>query len=119
MRKRRALLLCSKNLPGESLEVVLRSIEDLVLIGPWEADAQALARIAEHHPDIVLIAEADEQSQTASNLISQILERFPDLPVFYSTLAQNVVRVYTSHELPAQTTDLLETIRRVPDHPQH
>ncbi|RIK49106.1 MAG: hypothetical protein DCC57_12905, partial [Chloroflexi bacterium] len=77
------------------------------LIGPWPLDRQALARLAEEAPDVVLVAEGE----TPDALSVQILEHYPDLPVVRIGLSQNVVRLYSSRTIPAHSTALIETIR--------
>lgn len=114
MKKRRVLLLCAEHLLGEGLENLLNTLEDVTLIGPWVLDAEVLSRIATNKPDVVLIAEEKDQSEKISALTAQILENYPYLPVIQSKLTRNVVRVYTSLELPARSADLIEAIRKLP-----
>lgn len=114
MEKRRVLLLCVQSLLSESLENVLEQVEDVELIGPWVLDQNALARLSEGTPDIVLIAEEDGEGESVASLTAQILEQHPELPVVRVGLAQNVIRLYTSRTLPAHSADLIETIRSLP-----
>jgi DNA-binding NarL/FixJ family response regulator len=120
--KRRVLLLCAslegthpQLLLGEALENILSKVEDVELVGTWALDDQALARLAQGLPDILLIAE-EEAGESASSLTAQVLERYPDLPVVRVGLMQNVVRLYTSRTLPARSADLIEAIRGLPVH---
>jgi chemotaxis response regulator CheB len=120
--KRRVLLLCAslegthpQLLLGEALENVLSKVEDVELVGTWALDDQALARLAQGLPDILLIAE-EEAGEQATSLTAQVLERYPDLPVVRVGLLQNVVRLYTSRTLPARSADLIEAIRSLPVH---
>jgi DNA-binding NarL/FixJ family response regulator len=120
--KRRVLLLCAslegthpQLLLGEALENVLSKVEDVELVGTWTLDDQALARLAQGLPDILLIAE-EEAGEQATSLTAQVLERYPDLPVVRVGLMQNVVRLYTSRTLPARSADLIEAIRSLPVH---
>jgi len=114
MDKRRVLLLCAHPLLGESLENILRKVEDVDLVGPWDLDERALTYLSQESPDIVVVAEAEGEDKSKVSLTSQILERFPDLPVVRVGLAQNVVRLYTSRALPARSADLIEAIRSLP-----
>lgn len=114
MDKRRVLLLSVQSLLSESLENVLSQVEDVELIGPWKLDGHALDRLAERAPDVVLVAEEAEECDNTASFTSQILERYPELPVVRVALGQSVVRLYTSQALPARTADLLETIRSLP-----
>lgn len=109
--KKRVLLLYTRHLLGESLEKLLRDQGDIQLLGPWLLDAQAFSRVAAEQPDLVLIAEDEAAPEKIVKLTSQILEAYPNLPVIHSTLTRNVVRIYTSQELPASRADLIEAIR--------
>jgi hypothetical protein len=113
MKKRRVLLCCAEHLLGEALENLLRAMEDVALLGPCVLDIQILNSIAEQNPDILLIATESEQSENISNLTTKIMEKHPNLPIILSTLTKNVVRVYTSRELPARADDLLNVIRNL------
>lgn len=120
MDKRRVLLLYASPtgrppqlLLAEALENILSKVEDVVLIGPWALDEQMLARLSQELPDIVLIVE-EEDGEDVISLTARILEHHSDLPVVRVGLAQNVVRLYMSHTLPARSTDLVEAIRSLP-----
>jgi len=114
MGKRRVLLLCVESLLGESLERILGQLEDIELVGPWELGADVLTRLPEAMPDIALIAQEGEESENVASLTSQILERYPDLPIARIGLMENVIRVYASQTLPARSADLIDVIRSLP-----
>lgn len=111
MEKRRVMLFCARHLLGESLQNLLGAMEHVDLIGPYVLSPSNIGRIEQVTPDVVLIAEDDDQFEGGSALTTEILERFPNLPVLHSTLTRNVVKVYTSRELPARSADLAEVIR--------
>jgi chemotaxis response regulator CheB len=114
MEKKRVLLLCSEHLLGESLVNLLRALEEVILVGSLALDNQVIQRIARHQPDVVLIGvEADQEAELFA-LTARIMDRFPDLPVIYSSLTRNAIRVYTSREVPAQTADLLDLLHEIP-----
>lgn len=119
MEKRRVALLCSQHLLGESLEHVLRNIEDVELIGSWPYDAEVLPQLTDHPIDLLMIAEEEIPSQQAAHLIAQIFEAYPNLPVINVTLEQNVLRIYTSRTLPARSADLIDAIRQLPFNRDH
>jgi DNA-binding NarL/FixJ family response regulator len=114
MSKRRVLLVCSQHLFGESMETVLRAEADVELIGPWDLGEEVCSRIAAASPDAVLIVEDDSQSERGANLTSAIMEAYPELPIIRARLSENVVRIHSTHILPARGTDLIETIRNLP-----
>ena len=116
MGKRRVALVCNKHLLGESLEHILGNLEDVELIGAWTCDAQLLPHLSNQPIDLLLIADEEPPSDQTTHLTVQILEAYPDLPVIRVTLGQNVLRIYTSHTLPARSADLVEAIRRLPLH---
>ncbi|MCP4536560.1 MAG: hypothetical protein GY832_05385 [Chloroflexi bacterium] len=111
MNKPRVLLLCIQSLLGESLENILAQEKSIELVGPWDLDAPVLARLSKDTPDVVLVAEAESESEKAATLIAQILDHYPDMTVIRVGLGQDTVRVYVSHAVPARAVDLIEAIR--------
>lgn len=114
MNKKRVLLLCAEPLLSESLENLLGGLEDVRLIGPCELDKRALGRIAEHKPDVVLVADGRDPSYKVHLLLTRVLEKYPGLPVIHSTLSHNRVSIFTSQVLPARAAELIDAIRRLP-----
>lgn len=114
MSKRRVLLVCSQHLFGAGMEGILRAARDVELIGPWGLGDDVCARIAEASPSVVLIVDEDSKSEASVELTSAIMERNPNLPIIRAGLTENVVRVHSTHVLPASGADLLETIRNLP-----
>ncbi len=114
LNKRRVLLLDTQPLLGKGLELILNQLEDVELIGPWDLDRPVLSRLAKQGPDIVLVAEDQEQSRRLTALIGRILERYPDLPVIRIGLERNRLRLYCSRSLPAHSANLIELIRSLP-----
>ncbi|MEE8390985.1 MAG: hypothetical protein V3S14_09355 [Anaerolineae bacterium] len=62
-------------------------------------------------PDVVLVAEAESESERVTALTVQILDLYPDMTVIRVGLDKDTVRVYTSHAVPACAVDLVEAIR--------
>ena len=114
MPTRRVLLVCSEHLFGESMEKILRAEADVELVGPWGWGEDICQRITEANPDVVLIADEDSRSEAAATLTSAIMEKNPNLPIIRAGLTENVVRVHSTHVMPASGADLLETIRNLP-----
>ena len=115
MPKRRVLLLCSQYLFGESMETVLRAEADVELIGPWGLGVEVCSRIPEASPDVVLIVDDDSQNEAGADLTSAIMEAYPELPIIRARLSESVLRVHSTHILPARGTDLIEIIRNLPE----
>ena len=115
MQKHCVLLLSDHPLLSEGLANLLGRIEDLVLIGPRSVSSFALSDLGACSPDVVLFAEQETDDAAANTILFQILQHVPDLPVIQVGLSDNtIVRVYTSHTLPARSADLIETIRKLP-----
>ncbi|MCK6584347.1 MAG: hypothetical protein L6Q49_14720 [Anaerolineales bacterium] len=114
MSKHRVLLVRSGHLFGESVERILRAETDVELVGPWGLGEEICSRITEASPDVVLIVDDASQSEASATLTSAIMEAHPKLPIIRAGLTENVVRVHSTHILPARGTDLIETIRNLP-----
>ena len=115
MPKQRVLLVCSQHLFGESVETILRAEADVELIGPWGLGEEVCSKITEASPSVVLIVDDDSQSEACARLTSAIMEAHPKLPIIRAGLTENVVRVHSTHILPARGTDLIATIRNLPE----
>jgi hypothetical protein len=113
MDKRRVLLICSPHLFGESMEQILRGVQDMELIGPWEAAGDLCSRIPEARPDVVVIVEL-EQHEPAFPLVASLIELFPELPVIRARLTESYFRIFSTHLLPARASDLVQAIRSLP-----
>ena len=105
------LLLSVQSLLSESLENILAQEKGIEFVGPWDLDALVLARLSTDTPDVVLVAEAESESEKAATLIAQILDHYPDVTVIRVGLGQDTVRIYASHAVPARAVDLMEAIR--------
>ena len=114
MEKRRVALLCAKQLLGESLEHLLKSSDEITLLGPWALGSRSLSHLAAMPVDVVMVVEPESGTEEASKITTQILDRFPDLPVIRVTLEKNIVRCYSSQTLPARSSDLIDLIRKLP-----
>ncbi|HLA97721.1 MAG TPA: hypothetical protein VJL34_04655 [Anaerolineales bacterium] len=112
MEQQRVLLVCSQHLLGESIESILRAAEGVELIGPWSLGEAICQRIAEVRPNVVVIAGDDLPDQAAS-LTLAIIEQFPEVSVIRTGMAENVLRVFSTHTLPARVTNLLNAIRQL------
>ena len=114
MTKRRVLLLSEGHLLGESLQQVLRAVEDVEMIGSFVFDDQVLARLRTHKPDLLIIADEQPPQAHAAYLTGLVLEAYPTLPVIRVTLEDAVLQVFTARTLPARSADLIDVIRHLP-----
>jgi hypothetical protein len=114
MDVRHVALFCSEHLLGESLAYLLNRMVEIELIGPWLIDEHALENLSSQFPDIVLIADGENQSEQAAILATSILDAYPELSVIRITLTQNVAHIYSSHAIPARSAELVDAIRGLP-----
>lgn len=112
MSKPRILLLSSQHLFGESMEMILRTEQDMELIGPWNLDEPGICqRLVSVQPSVVVIADESLHSDAAVELTKSIIEQHPELSVIRTGLSDNVFRIFSTHTVPARGADLLETVR--------
>lgn len=114
MSKRRILLLCTQPLFGEGLAAILHQESEIDLLGPFALADDSLTRIAEANPDAVLTAEGEKEDQTVSDLITQILQTHPSLPIIRTALRDQQVHLYTSASRPASRRGLIQILRNLP-----
>lgn len=115
MQKRRVLLVCSQHLFGESLETILRRVENVVLLGPIEISEEDIySQLLELRPDAVIVVDEGDTKMPASYLTAAILQEFPSLPVIRAGLEQNIVRVFSTCTIPARSSNLLAAILNLP-----
>ncbi|MEM2126561.1 MAG: hypothetical protein QXQ53_09230 [Candidatus Methanosuratincola sp.] len=114
MAKRRVALLSESDLFGDSLEHILRGVEDIETLGPWPLDSQLWPRLSENLPDLLVIAQDKASEERVSQMTAQILAKHPKLPIIMVTLDCNELFIYTSQVLHATSADLIELIRRLP-----
>jgi hypothetical protein len=62
-------------------------------------------------PSMVLVA-GESENDVSTHLISDLLKRFADVPIVWIEMEANVLRMYTSHTLPANSADLIDAIRQ-------
>ncbi len=112
MVRHRVLLICMLPLLSEGLHRILDKQEDLDLVTVEYADSGPLLAYSEaNHPDVILIA-GEREDDAATHLISNLLNYWTDTPIVWIELETNVIRKYTSHTLPANSRELIETIRQ-------
>jgi DNA-binding NarL/FixJ family response regulator len=115
MAQRRVLLLSAHPLLSEGLRNLLATTEGVELIGPYDPAEFSLSRLDDCAPDVALFAEQESDQAAMTAFMLQILRACPDLPVIQVGLSgKDMLRVYTSHALPARRADLIETIRHLP-----
>ncbi len=114
MFKRRVALLCDQNLLGEILEDILVNSDEVEFIGAWGFDDLNITRFAELPPGLLVIADEVPPRAQVSDLMAEIQTGNPEIPIIRVTLAQNDLRIYTSHSKPARRAELIDLIRQLP-----
>lgn len=114
MKKRHVLLIGEEHILGESLEKLLKGFSDIHHSGPKPLSDDISDHIAKIKPDVILITDVGEQQNRIAGIAAKILDLYPNIPVIHSSLSRNVVRIYSSHELPARSADLIDAIRSIP-----
>jgi DNA-binding NarL/FixJ family response regulator len=113
-KKYRVVLIGDDILLGEGLQNLLGRQNDVHLVGSWKLLPETIDLIPQVAPDVVLIAEGQSGDKAAAVLTTDIIERFPELPVIRIGLSQDVVRVYTMRVSPARSADLIGVIHNLP-----
>jgi len=94
------------------METILRAEKGIELVGPWELGAQDICkRLVDANPSVVVIADENLQNENAAELTKSIIEQHPEISVIRTGLGENVLRIVSTHTLPARGDNLLETIR--------
>ena len=112
MEKHPVLLVCLLPLLCEGLQRILEPLEDVECLCLPGADPLALeSGLKTFQPEMVLVA-GENENDASTHLIADLLKRFPDVPVVWVDLTTNVLRLYTSHTLPANSAALIDAIRQ-------
>ncbi len=114
MDKRQVVLVCERHLWGESLEYLLANASDVELIGCWDFDEPVVSRLKAQTPDILVVASDEFPSEHTTCLTAEVMDALPELTILHATPSQNVLRIYTSHTLPARQSELMNVIRNLP-----
>jgi hypothetical protein len=111
MEKSLVILIPLHPLLGEGLQRIFQNLEDVELLSLPCADLQTIdACLSQKRPDVVLLAGENEDDY-ATLLISKILKHYDDVPVVWVGLESNSLRLYTSHSVTANSSELIRTIR--------
>lgn len=105
------ILISLQPLLGEGLQRIFQSLDDIELLSLPCAELQTIdACLSQNRPDMVLLAGEKEDDYTTL-LISKILKHYEDIPVVWVELESNSLRLYTSHSLTANSSELIRAIR--------
>lgn len=114
MITRRVLLFSTQRLFGESVEQTLSQVEGLEICGHWPLDDLVMERLTAGLPDCVIFIDDSSVEDLLFNLTAQILDHYPDLPVFRVTLERSHMQIFNSQLVPARSAELIDLIQHLP-----
>src|SRR5512142_1452332 len=121
MEKRQVLLIQMQPLLGQGLQLIFQKLEDVNLICLECTNLPEIDACLNHtRPDIVLLA-GEKEDDPATHLIANMLRHYEDIPIVWIELETNILRLYTSHSLSANSAELIHAIRKnmgQKDHPR-
>jgi len=110
MQTHRVLLFCIQPLLSEGLQRIFQSFEDVELTSLEVSDLnQFEGKLSEFAPEMVVLA-GEKEDDNATHLISKMLKIYEDIPIIWIELETNLLRLYTSHSLSANSSALIQAI---------
>lgn len=107
MEKDCRVFLIGNSLFTESLAQMLAEAENITVVGTAVLPALDETAVIQSCPHVIILANAS--SQLSTNLLTQ----FPDIPIINADLNQNYVQIITSRRVSARRTDLLAAIHEL------
>ena len=105
------ILIQMQPLLGEGLQRIFQNLDDVNLVCLACTELPEINACLENiHPDMVLLAGEKEDDQ-ATHLISTLLKRYENIPIVWIELETTQLRLFTSHSLTANSTELINVIR--------
>ncbi|HUW11935.1 MAG TPA: hypothetical protein VM537_19570 [Anaerolineae bacterium] len=100
---------------GEGVEELLRHEPELEIVG-WETDPpQAVRRIKETHPDVIVLTDGEAATGLDAELLGLVREGF-HIRIVEVHLAANTLCLYCGEQQPIrEVRDLVDTVRHVCD----
>ena len=109
--ERRTVIIVGDSLFAEAFSQILTLSDWVSVVGCVPTLEAADALIAAHHPDVVIVAEADRVGATD---YGQLLKNDLDLPIIRADLNADSVQIITSHRIGIRPADLLAAIAELP-----
>jgi len=103
----RRVYIVGDTLFAETLVQMLGEYEAIEVIGSAPTPSEALTRLQNQNPDVVIVAGVSES-------IISLLVACPDLPVIHTDLNTNRIQVITNQTIDARISDLLTAISALP-----
>lgn len=113
--KARVLIVSDRSLFGEGLEGLLRGETGLEVVG-WERDsAQAVSRVKETLPDVVILTDGEAGTGFETELLRMVREGFC-MRIVEIDLATNTLCLYCGEQQSIREAgDLVDTVRHICD----
>ena len=110
-RKTRIFVLSGPSLFGNGIEKLLGGESGLEIVGREADPRQAVRRIRECHPDVIVIADGEGETGLEAELLRLVREGFP-MSIVEVHLATNTVCIYWGEQQPIRAVgDLVNTVQ--------
>jgi len=111
----RVLVVAEASLFQEGIEELLRQEEGLEILDLETDPEQAVERIKESHPDVVILTDGEAATELEAELLRLVREGFP-MTIVEVHLATNTLCLYWGEQQPIrEVRDLVDTVRRMCD----
>ena len=109
----RVLLVSEPSLFQDAIEALLREEPGLEIVGRETDARQAVVRIRECRPDVVIVADGEGETGLEADLLRLAREGFP-MRIVEVHLATNTVCIYSGkQESVREAGDLARTVRHI------
>jgi DNA-binding NarL/FixJ family response regulator len=109
----RVLVVSGLSLFGEGIEGLLRQEPGLEIVALETDPAQAIERIKETHPDVVVLTDAEAATGLGLELLGMVSEGF-HMRLVEVHRATNTLCVYSGEQQPIREVgDLVDAVRRL------
>ena len=111
--KARVLLVSEASLFEEAIEALLREEPGLEIVGRESDPRQAVGRIRDCHPDVVIVVDGEGETGLEAELLRLAREGFP-IRIVEVNLATNTVYVYSGRQQSVREAgDLVRTVQHI------
>ncbi len=119
MSRSRVFILYSHGLFARGVQSLLAREQEVEVVGVEKDDRQALGRIKELGPDVILLDSSLQRGERCAP-IAEIFQQAPSARVISLSLQENGVDVYDKHRIVAcGPVELLHAIRRDEEMARH
>ena len=113
--KARVLVVSQPSLFEDGIEELLRQEPGLEIVGRETDTEEAVRRIKELHPDVVILTDGDAATGLGAELLRLVREGFR-MRIVEVHLATNTLCIYCGEQQPIrEVRDLVDTVRHICD----